>query len=172
MFHYNEININIAIFCSREILSIILIDCAILTVICFLVRFWGENQYKHLKKKRPYLAAYLDYVLFHQDNVPAHTSQITQSEIDLLVLECLPHPPYSPDLALMDFAVFPYIKSFLQGQRFKNLQKMRQGVLNIISRMQPEQFVRIFQDWVKQNKKCVELNGDYVDNLIFILFSV
>jgi hypothetical protein len=24
----------------------------------------------------------------------------------------LKHPPYSPDLAPMDFAVFPYIKSF------------------------------------------------------------
>jgi hypothetical protein len=33
---------------------------------------------------------------------------------------------YSPDLAPMDFAVFPYIKSFLQGMRFDNLSELRQ----------------------------------------------
>ena len=63
----------------------------------------------------------------------------------------------------MDFAVFPYIKSFLRGQRFCDLQDLRQEVLNIISRMRPEQFVQIFDDWLKRHKKCVKLNGDYVE---------
>lgn len=63
----------------------------------------------------------------------------------------------------MDLAVFPYIESFLRGQRFNNLQELRQEVLNIVSHMKPEQFVRIFDDWVKRHKKCVELNGDYVE---------
>lgn len=44
-----------------------------------------------------------------------------------------------------------------------NLQELRQEVLNIVSHMKPEQFVHIFDDWVKQHKKCVELNGDYVE---------
>lgn len=26
----------------------------------------------------------------------------------------------------------------------------------------PNQFVRIFVDWVKRQKICVELNGDYI----------
>ena len=34
---------------------------------------------------------------------------------------------YSPDLAPMDFAVFPYIKSFLRGMRFDNLSELRQN---------------------------------------------
>ena len=38
------------------------------------------------------------------------------------------HPPYIPDLAPMDFAVFPYIKSFLRGMRFDNLSELRQAV--------------------------------------------
>jgi histone-lysine N-methyltransferase SETMAR len=81
-----------------------------------------------LRKKRPYLAANLDQVILHQDNAPAHTSQTTQLELDLLGFECLKHPPYSPDLAPMDFAVFPYIKSFLRGQRFDDLPELRQEV--------------------------------------------
>jgi hypothetical protein len=32
------------------------------------------------------------------------------AKIDLLEFQCLKHPPYSPDLAPMDFAVFPYTK--------------------------------------------------------------
>jgi histone-lysine N-methyltransferase SETMAR len=103
-----------------------------------------------LRKKRPYLAANLDQVILHQDNAPAHTSQTTQLELDLLGFECLKHPPYSPDLAPMDFAVFPYIKSFLRGQRFDDLPELRQEVMNIILNMKTEQFEKIFDDRVKE----------------------
>ena len=116
-----------------------------------------------LRKKRPYLAANLDQVILHQDNAPAHTSQTTQLELDLLGFECLKHPPYSPDLAPMDFAVFPYIKSFLRGQRFDDLPELRQEVMNIILNMKTEQFEKIFDDWLKRCEKCVELNGDYAE---------
>ena len=59
--------------------------------------------------------------------------------------------------------MFPHIKSFLRGQKFDNLQELRQEVLNIIFQMKSEQFVHIFDDWLKRHKKCVELNGDYVE---------
>ena len=111
-----------------------------------------------VRKKRPYLAANLDQVILHQDNAPAHTSQTTQLELDLLGFECLKHPPYSPDLAPMDF---PYIKSFLRGQRFDDLPELRQEEMNIILNMKTEQFEKIFDDWLKRCKKCVELNFYY-----------
>ena len=117
-----------------------------------------------LRKKHPYLAANLDQEILHQDNAPAHTSQATQLELDLLGFESLKHPPYSLDLAPMDFfAVFPYIKSFLRGQRFDDLPELRQEVMNIILNMKTEHFEKIFDDWLKRFKKCVELNGDYVE---------
>ena len=75
----------------------------------------------------------------------------------------LKHPPYSPDLAPMDFAVFPYTKSFLRGMRFDNLSELRQAVMNVIFHMKTDQFVQIFHDWVRRHKKCVELKGDYVE---------
>ena len=40
----------------------------------------------------------------------------------------------------MDFAVFPYIKSFLRGMRFDNLSELRQAV------MKTDQFVQFFDD--------------------------
>ncbi|CAG2217839.1 unnamed protein product [Mytilus edulis] len=116
-----------------------------------------------LRKKRPYLAANIDQVILHQDNAPAHTSLKTSLEIDLLGFECLKHPPYILDLAPMDFAVFPHIKSFLHGQRFDDLPELRQEVMNIILKIKTEQFEKIFDDWVKRCKKCVALKGDYVE---------
>ncbi|CAC5366269.1 SETMAR [Mytilus coruscus] len=116
-----------------------------------------------LRKKRPYLAANIEQVILHQDIAPAHTSLKTNLEIDLLGFECLKHPPYSPDLAPMDFAVFPHIKSFLRGQRFDDLPELRQEVMNIILKMKTEQFEKIFDDWLKRCKKCVALKGDYVE---------
>ena len=50
----------------------------------------------------------------------------------------------------MDFAVFPYIKSFLRGQRFDDLPQLRQEVMNIILNMKTEQFEKIFDDWLKR----------------------
>jgi hypothetical protein len=46
----------------------------------------------------------------------------------------------------MEFAVFPYIKSFLCGQRFNDLPELRQEVMNIILNMKTEQFEKIFDD--------------------------
>ena len=84
-----------------------------------------------------------------------------RSKIDLLEFQCLKHPP---DLAPTDFAVFPYIKSFLRGMRFDNLSELRQAVMIVIFHMKTDQFVQIFYDWVRRHKKCVELNkGDYVE---------
>ena len=46
----------------------------------------------------------------------------------------------------LHFAVFPYIKSFLQGTRFDNLSELRQAVMNVIVHMKTDQFVQIFDD--------------------------
>ena len=70
----------------------------------------------------------------------------SQSKIDLLEFQFLKHPPYSPDLAPMNFAVFPYIKSFLRGMRFNNLSELRQALMNVIFHMKTDQFVQIFDD--------------------------
>ena len=56
-------------------------------------------------KKQPDLPQQLDIVLFHQDNAPAHMAADTQLEIWLLGFDQILHPPYSPDLTLLDFAV-------------------------------------------------------------------
>ena len=57
-------------------------------------------------------------VLFHHDNAPVHSNLVTQQKWTKLRFKLLPHPAYSPDLALPDFHLFRKIKKFLAGQKF------------------------------------------------------
>ena len=49
-------------------------------------------------------------VLLQHDNAGPHNAHSTVSTIQDLSFECLPHPPYSPDLAPSDFHAFGPLK--------------------------------------------------------------
>jgi len=47
-----------------------------------------------------------------QDNAPVHHRALaTQKKTTCLGFQCLDHPPYSPDLALSDYNLFPGLKN-------------------------------------------------------------
>lgn len=73
-----------------------------------------------LSKKRPGMP--LEDFNLHMDNASSHTAGATALELAVLGFGCVSHPPYSPNLAPFDFAMFPNIKSQLKGQRFASLQ--------------------------------------------------
>jgi [histone H3]-lysine36 N-dimethyltransferase SETMAR len=52
-------------------------------------------------------------VQFHQENVPCHKSIETTAKMYELGYELLPYPPYSPDLAPLDFILFADLKKML-----------------------------------------------------------
>jgi len=54
-------------------------------------------------------------VLYLHDNAPAHRALATQKELAYLGFHCLDHPPYSPDLAPLDYHLFPGLKKQLKG---------------------------------------------------------
>jgi len=49
-------------------------------------------------------------VLFMHDNAPAHRALGTQKKLAHLSFQCLDHPPCSPDLAPLDYHLFPGLK--------------------------------------------------------------
>ena len=75
-----------------------------------------------MQKKRPGIP--IERYIFHQDNAPAHRADTTGLQLDLMGLKTIDHSPYSPDLAPMDFAVFPEIKAQLKGRRFTSLEEL------------------------------------------------
>ena len=64
-----------------------------------------------LKETRPHLAG--KKVLFHHDNVPAHSSGIVSAKLHGLRYELLPNPLYSSDLVPCDFFLFLNMKMWL-----------------------------------------------------------
>jgi len=59
-------------------------------------------------------------VLFLHDNAPAHRALATQKKLAYLGFQCLDHPPYSPDLAPLDYCLFPGLKKQLKGRHFSS----------------------------------------------------
>lgn len=114
-----------------------------------------------LTKKRPGIS--IDHYILHQDNAPPHTAASTQLEIDVLGFGRIDHPPYSPDLAPFDFAIFPEIKSQLKGHRFSSLSELRSATANIIAQHNQDWYKDIFDKWVRRHRKCVSHDGEYFE---------
>jgi histone-lysine N-methyltransferase SETMAR len=67
-------------------------------------------------------------VLLQHDNSRPHTARSTVATTQDLSFECLPHPPYSPDLAPSDFHVFGRHKEAMEGKTFRSDEEVQQTV--------------------------------------------
>jgi hypothetical protein len=59
-------------------------------------------------------------VFFLHDNAPAHRALATQKKPTYLGFQCLDHPPYSSNLALLDYYLFSGLKKQLKGRHFSS----------------------------------------------------
>jgi len=60
------------------------------------------------------------FVFSLHDNAPAHRALAPQKKPAYLGFHCLNHPPYSPDLAPLDYHLFPGLKKQLKGHHFSS----------------------------------------------------
>ena len=120
-----------------------------------------------IRKKRPAIAENFENIIYHHDNAPAHTSSATRLEIEFPEFQLIDHPPYSPDLAPMDFSVFPYIKvhtsSQLLGRKFENSFELKTATMNIITKIDTEWYSYVFSKWVYRHSKCIQCGGEYFE---------
>lgn len=102
-------------------------------------------------------------VLFHHDNVPAHTCAVATAKLVELGYEVVPHSAYSPDLAPSDFFLFPNLKKSLAGQKFESNAEVIAATEAYFAAQEKTYFsdgIKKLEDcWVK----CIELKGDYVE---------
>ena len=87
-------------------------------------------------------------VLKHSDSSPPKV------ELDLLSFQRLKHAPYSPDLAPLDFAIFPCLKSQLRGHRFENLHELKQETNKVFRQLLTSWFTNVYNKWVVWHQKC------------------
>jgi histone-lysine N-methyltransferase SETMAR len=72
------------------------------------------------------------------------------------------HLPYSPDLAPADFFLFPKVKKELGGLTLmrETFKKKWKGAVRTLS---AADFAKAFQQWFHLCKKCIAINGSYVE---------
>ena len=97
------------------------------------------------------------------DNAPVHTAGVVREKLSQMKLKALQHPPYSPDLAPSDFCLFRHLKKQLRGNSFATSSDVKQHVVDTLKELDVEFFRSAFDDLVTRWKKCVQVNGFYVE---------
>jgi len=96
------------------------------------------------------------------------------STIEGLRFEYIPNPPYSPDLAPSDFHVFGPLKNGLSGTQFRDDDEVGSVVHEWLRTRPKELLSRGIYALIKRWRKCIELEGDYVNsnNVIISVFAI
>ncbi|XP_035215435.1 histone-lysine N-methyltransferase SETMAR-like [Stegodyphus dumicola] len=71
--------------------------------------------------------------------------------------------PYSPDLALADFFLFPRLKGVLKGQHFSDITEIQERVTMVLRAIPKEAFSDSSQKLYTRFQKCVVANGEYFE---------
>ena len=112
-----------------------------------------------IKQKRPNRR---HGVILQRDNARPHVANMTKAAIQTLNCEVLPHPPYSPDLAPLDFHLFRSLSNSLRGVSFNNDAELR-AWLDKFFESRPEDFYRRgIEKLVERWEEVVKNNGEYI----------
>jgi len=105
--------------------------------------------------------------LLHHASARPHCNAQTQDDMISLKFTLVPHPPYSPDLAPSDFRLFPKLKETLKGQHFSLDAKAEADAHKWINSKPDTFFMDRMNKWIERLKKCVAVNGDYVEKYVY-----
>ena len=114
-----------------------------------------------LKEKRH--GKFTKGVLILHENALAHRVLATQKKLVYLGFQCLDHPPYSPNLALSDYHLFPGLKKQSKGRHFSSDAEVIATAETWLEGQHSENFLSGLQKLEQRAKKCIEFRGEYVE---------
>lgn len=106
----------------------------------------------------------LGQVLFHQDGAPPHRAKETKKKIQTTFgWQLVPHPAYSPDIALSDFHLFGPLKASIRGRKFQAFEELDAAIGQFIEVKEREGFFeRGFQKLPQRWHDVIDCNGAYL----------
>ena len=113
---------------------------------------------KRFHRKRPALFKSGQWH-FLEVNALVHNSILVTDYLTKMGIKTVPHPLYSPDLALCDFRLF----SKLRGCRYETIEEMKEAVTKVIDTLTYEDFHWAFQKLLERYNKCIAAGGDYFE---------
>ena len=102
-------------------------------------------------------------LIIHHDNAPAHRSFKVSQFLTKNKMSEIPHPPYSPDLALCDFFFFPKLKLRMKGQRFDTTEEIQEESRWVLDTIPKWEFQGCFQAWQKGWDRCISAKWEYFE---------
>ena len=106
--------------------------------------------------------------LLHHNNALAHKSLSSQQFLAKRKFALLEQPPYSPDLALCDFFLFPKLK----GCCFEGMETLKRAVMTKLWGIPEESFQQCIETWQSKMVKCIRLKRDYFAGETMHLFGI
>ena len=116
---------------------------------------------KHIAKKRPQHHR-AGWRLQH-DNARPHVANHVMQFLAKCNITCVPHPPYSPDLAPCDFFLFPSLKAKLWGIRFETSEAVLKWSDAILKNLTENGLHHVFEEWQQSCKKCIQQGEEYFE---------
>ena len=102
-------------------------------------------------------------VLLQHDNARPHVSKQTKETIHRLGFECVPHPPYSPDLAPSDYWLFGEMKRPLRGKRFTAFKDLEREINQWVKGTPPDFYATGIGKLPERWERCRKLKGEYIE---------
>ena len=102
-------------------------------------------------------------MLLHYDNAPSHNANMVTNYLMKTTFRKVPHPPYSPDLAICDFGIFGTAKTSFQGKRFDTEEELLSELQKFLREKPKEFYISLFENWIKRLQRCIDIGGEYVE---------
>jgi len=99
----------------------------------------------------------------HHDNAPIHTLIAVREFLAQNNITTLPHPPYSPDLALCGFFLFPKLKTHPKGHHFGTVENVQAAAMRALNNISSEDFLHYYEEWQQRWNCCIRLQGAYFE---------
>jgi hypothetical protein len=77
-------------------------------------------------------------------------------------MEKTPHPPYSPDLAPLDFCLFGHVKNRLARASFADADELLKVVITVLGEIEKVTLEAMFLEWMDRLRRCSITNGQYI----------
>jgi len=103
-----------------------------------------------------------EWFLFH-DNAPSHNAASVKKFLANRNVAVLHHPPYSPDLAPVDYFLFPKFKFPLKGRHIQTVEEIQCAVTRELNNISKTAFLEGMKKLKERANKCINRGGMYFE---------
>ena len=96
------------------------------------------------------------------DSARQHVASDIHQKIPELDWDPIIHPPYLPELASLDYHLFPLLKLHLRGKNLDKYDNLRTSVDNLFASRSPEFLAEGISDMPNKQRKIIDVNGQYI----------